>query len=131
VIRESVQVHTNDPAHGVIELAVSGKVEVFADIRPKSLRLAGQLGHPVTLTAEIIPRADQPFKIKNARAMNGQYLQFNLADKVKEGQKVYELTVTNTRREPGRFSDVIYLETDSPIRPMLQVPIYGIIVKPQ
>jgi hypothetical protein len=124
-------VHTNDPAKSAIELMVSGRVEFFAEIRPRSLRLAGQLGHPITMAAEIVPRADQPFKIHNVRAMNGRFIQFSLADKIKDGQKLYELTVTNTRTEPGRFNDFIILETDSPIRPTLQIPVYGLVTQPQ
>jgi hypothetical protein len=42
---------------------------------------------------------------------------------------VYQLTVTGSRQTPGRISDVIYLETDSKIRPTLNVPVFGTIIE--
>ena len=39
-----------------------------------------------------------------------------------------EITVTSTRPDQGRISDVIYVDTDSPIRPTLQVTVSGTII---
>jgi hypothetical protein len=124
-----VVVHTNDPRNAVIELMVGGTVEIFADIQPKHLNLNGKVGEPVSAVVEIVPRPDHPFKIKNVRAMNGRHIQFSLSNKAQVGRSVYELTVTNSRQNPGRISDVIYLDTDSPIRPTLQVPVFGMIIE--
>jgi hypothetical protein len=112
-----------------MELMVSGMVEVFAEIRPKHLRFTGQAGELMTTVVEIIPQPKFPFKIKNVRAMNGQHIQLSLADKVQNGRMFFKLTVTGSRQEPGRISDVIHLETDSPIRPLLQVPVFGLITE--
>jgi len=112
-----------------MELMVSGRVEVFAEIRPKHLRLAGKTGEPVTAMAEIMPRPDYPFNIKNVRAMNGRHIRFGLAHKAATGGMIYELTVTSDRQDAGPISDVIYLDTDSPIRPTLQVPVFGTIIE--
>jgi hypothetical protein len=128
-IRESVVVHTNDPRNPVMELLVSGMVEKFADIRPKQVRLTGKVGEPVTAVAEIVPRPDHPFKIKNIRAMKGRHIQFSLANKAASGSTIYELTITSTRQDAGSISDVIYLDTDSPIRPTLQVTVSGTIIE--
>jgi hypothetical protein len=124
-----VVVHTNDLRKPVMELMVSGMVEVFAEIRPKHLRFTGKTGELLTTVVEIIPRPEYPFKIKNVYAMNGQHIRLSLADKTQTGSPVYELTVTGSRQEPGRISDVIHLETDSQIRPMLQVPVFGTIIE--
>jgi hypothetical protein len=83
---------------------------------------------PVTAVAEIVPRPDHPFKIKNIRTMNGRHIRFSLANKTAAGRTIYEITVTNTRPDPGRISDVIYVDTDSPIRPTLQVTVSGAIM---
>jgi hypothetical protein len=128
-IRESVVVHTNDPRNPVMELMVSGKVKVFAEIRPKGLRLNGKTGEPVTNMVKIIPRPDHPFKITNVYAMNGQHIRLSLADKTQTGSPMYELTITGSRQKRGWISDVIHLETDSLIRPMLQVPVSLMIVE--
>jgi len=121
-------VHTNDPRNSVMELTVSGMVEKFAEIRPERVRLSGRVGEPVTAVAEIVPRPDYPFKIKNIRAMNGRHIRFSLANKTAAGSTIYEITVTSTRPDPGGISDVIYVETDSPIRPTLQVTVSGAII---
>jgi len=123
-----VVVHTNDPRNPVVELMVSGTVETFADIRPKHMQLSGRVGEPVTAVAEIAPRPDYPFKIKNIRAMKGHHIQFSLANKAASGGTIYELTITSTRQDAGSISDVIYVDTDSPIRPTLQVTVFGTII---
>jgi len=121
-------VHTNDPRNSVMELMVSGMVEKFAEIRPERVRLSGRVGEPVTAVAEIVPRPDYPFKIKNIRAMNGRHIRFSLANKTAAGNTIYEITVTSTRQDAGSISDVVYLDTDSPIRPTLQVTVSGTII---
>jgi len=123
-----VVVHTNDPRNSVMELTVSGMVEKFAEIRPERVRLSGRVGEPVTAVAEIVPRPDYPFKIKNIRAMNGHHIRFSLANKTAAGRTIYEITVTSTRPDRGGISDVIYVDTDSPIRPTLQVTVSGTII---
>jgi hypothetical protein len=61
--------------------------------------------------------------------MNGRDIRFSLANETRDGRAVYELTVTSTRQAPGTFSDAIHLDTDSPIRPTLQIPVYGTIIE--
>jgi hypothetical protein len=122
-------VHTNDPKNPVLELMVSGLVEKFAEIRPANIRLTGRVGDPVTATAEIVPRADYPFTIKNIRASKGRHIRFNLAEKMEAGKAFFELTVSSIRQDPGPISDVIHLYIDSPIRPSLMVPVSGTIIE--
>jgi hypothetical protein len=112
----------------VVELALTGKVEKFVDIQPERVRLTGRVGDPVSVIVRIVPRPDHPFKIKSVRAMRGQYIQSNLAAREEGGKPYYELTVSSTRPEPGRIVDVVYLETDSPVRPQLQVHVFGDII---
>lgn len=121
-------VHTNDPRKPVMELTVSGMVEKFAEIRPARVRLSGRVDELVTAVAEIVPRPDYPFNIKNIRAMNGRHIRFSLADKTAAGKTIYEITITSTRLDAGSISDVVYVDTDSPIRPTLQVTVFGTII---
>jgi len=53
---------------------------------------------------------------------------FSLANKTAAGISIYEITVSSTRPDPGGISDVVYLDTDSPIRPTLQVTVSGTII---
>ena len=112
-----------------MELMVIGMVEVFAQIQPKILSFTGKTGESATGVAIIVPRPDHPFEVKNIRARNGQDIRFNIDKTTRAGQAVYQLTVTGSRQTPGRISDVIYLETDSKIRPTLQVPVFGTIIE--
>jgi hypothetical protein len=122
-----VVVHTNDPHTPVVELMVSGSVEPFADIQPKHVRLIGRLGEPADAVVQVVGRPDRPFKVKNVRATNGRHIRFSLADLSAGGHTFYEITITSARQDTGTISDVILLDTDSPIRPTLQVTVFGMI----
>lgn len=107
---------------------MTGKVEKFADIQPERVRLTGRMGDPVSVTVRIVPRPDHPFKIKNVRAMRGDYIRSEITPREADGKPYYELTISSTRQEPGRIVDVVNLETDSPVRPQLQVHVFGEII---
>jgi hypothetical protein len=108
---------------------VSGTVEVFAEIRPKHVQFSGRAGELAGATVAIVPRTEHPFKIKNIRAMRGRDIRFSLANKTTPSGTMYELTITSTRQDAGRISDVIYIDTDSQIRPTLQVTVFGTITE--
>ncbi len=124
-IQEAVVVHTNDPRAAVVELRISGRVEAFADIRPRTLFLRAKAGETASAVAQILPRPERPFAIKNLRAVRGRDIRFQLAQKAGPKGPVYELTVFNTRKEPGRIADIVVIETDHPDRPALQVMVTG------
>ncbi len=115
----------------MVELTLTGKVEKFADIQPERVRLTGKVGDPVSMTVRIVPRPEHPFKITNIRAMRGEHIRFGMIPMMTEGKTYYELTISSTRQEPGRIVDVINLETDSPIRPQIQVQVFGEVIAPQ
>jgi len=124
-IREAVVVHTNDPRAAVVELTVSGRVEAFADIRPKTVFLRAKAGETASAVALILPRPERPFAIKNLRAVRGRDIRFELAQKAGPSGPVYELRVFNTRKEPGRIADIVVIETDHPARTAIQVMVTG------
>lgn len=126
-IRESVVVHTNDPQHSVFELMVSGRVETFADIQPKTVSLRAKPGETVSAVARILPRPERPFAIRNIRAAKGRDIRFELAQKAGPSGPVYELRIFNTRKDPGRIADMVVIETDHPERPALQVMVTGMV----
>ena len=73
----------------------------------------------------IIPLEKYPFKILKVRAKNGKDIRFQLQEEKSEKGRQYALTVENQRLQKGRYFDIITLETDSKIRPTLNVRIYG------
>ncbi len=82
----------------------------------------------MSVTVRIVPRPEHPFKIKSIRALRGEHIRFALKPLVDGSQPSYELTISSTRQEPGRIVDAVSLETDSPIRPQIQVQVFGEII---
>lgn len=121
---------SNDPVNPKLDLVITGLVETFADIQPAGiLRLLAKVGEPVQKKILITPSEKYPFKILKARALKGQYITLELIPQHPES-KGYTLVVTNTRKDRGRYGDTVVLETDSPIKPKMEIRIYGDIRDP-
>jgi len=73
----------------------------------------------------IVPKEKYPFKITGSRARQGKYFKFELSEQIHAGRLQYMLLVTNIRRKKGRYADTIYMDTDSRIKPQIQVPVVG------
>jgi hypothetical protein len=87
--------------------------------------LRGYAGEHPKRKVTIIPLEKYPFKILKVRAKNGKDIRFQLQEEKSEKGLQYVLTVENLRLEKGRYFDIITLETDSKIRPMLSLRVYG------
>ncbi len=123
--------HSNDPRTPKLRLGVSGEVERFASIKPRHVRLFGDVGQEIRQTVTIVPEKKYPFKILEAKARNGQFIKYDLQSSEGPDGTQYRLTIENTRRQPGRFMDSILLKTDSDIRPELRVNVFGLIRSPK
>jgi len=87
--------------------------------------LRGFVGEPIQTKVTIIPEEKYPFKVQKVRARDGRNIRFQLEEENnKEGLR-YALIVENQRAQKGHYFDVITLETDSQIRPTLDVRVYG------
>ena len=87
--------------------------------------MRGFIGEPIQTKVTIIPEEKYPFKVQKVRARDGRNIRFQLEEENnKEGLR-YALIVENQRAQKGRYFDVITLETDSQIRPTLDVRVYG------
>jgi hypothetical protein len=120
-IRENVYVQTNDKKQARLTLTVFGLVEKFADITPPRVMLFGIEGQPLKTQVSITPGPKYPFKIVDIRARNGNSIKLNLEESENPAEPKYILNIENTRQTPGRYTDIIYLKTDSEIRPSLNV----------
>jgi hypothetical protein len=87
--------------------------------------LQGFTGEHLKRKVTIIPVEKYPFKILKVRAKNGKDIRFQLQEEKSEKGRQYALTVENQRLQKGRYFDIITLETDSKIRPTLNVRVYG------
>ena len=124
-MKKTAGVYTNDKSRPQQDLVISGQVENFATIRPQSVSLRGYVGDSIKGMISIIPEKKYPFKILNAKAQSGKNVNVQLDEKTDSNGTAYELKVENLSQKSGRYSDTIILETDSKIRPELNVRVYG------
>jgi hypothetical protein len=100
-------------------------VEKFVTIRPRQVRLRGFTGKEIKRKVTIIPTPKHPFKILNVRARDGKNISYQLSEEKNENGQKYALMIENKRTQQGSYFDIITLETDSKIRPELQIRVYG------
>jgi len=112
MLSKSATVHTNDPEHSKIVLHLKGRVEKVVTIVPWRVRLVGTVGEKITQAVTITPETMKPFNIVKVSAIKGVDFRYKLEEKDRFDKKVYVLTVTNTRKKPGRYFDSISLKTD-------------------
>lgn len=124
-MQKTAGVYTNDKSRPQQDLVISGQVENFATIRPQSVSLRGYVGDSIKGMISIIPEKKYPFKILNAKAQSGKNVNVQLDETTNSNGTAYELKVENLRQKSGRYYDTIILETDSKIRPELNVRVYG------
>jgi alcohol dehydrogenase class IV len=89
------------------------------------VRLRGFTGEQLKSKVTIIPVEKYPFKILKVRAQNGKDIRFQLQEEKSQKGQQYALIVENQRLKKGRYFDNITMETDSKIRPTLNVRVYG------
>ncbi len=73
----------------------------------------------------IVAEEKYPFKIVSAKSDKGENISFKL-EEVKDSKKPeYVLTVENTKKEKGRYSDTLYLQTDSKVKKEIKIRVFG------
>jgi len=124
-ITETVWIYTNDRKNPQLQIQVAGTVEKFADIVPKRAMMVGAVGTPLKTQIRIVPQQKYSFKILGIRARNGKFITFRMEEQKESEKSMYVLTVENTMQQKGRYSDVIYMDTDSKIQPVIEIPVMG------
>ena len=100
-------------------------VEQFVSIKPARVTLKGPAGKPLSATVDISPKKDYPFKIIRTKAQYGKHIRYQLKTVTESGIAKYQMTIENLKKTAGRYFDVIYLSTDSNIKPQLRVDVIG------
>jgi len=124
-MKKTASVYSNDKNHSRMDLVITGQVEKFVTIRPKHVNLRGYTGDSIKASVSLIPEKKYPFKILKVRAKDGNNIKFQLEEAGLSGSGAYELKVENLKQDTGRYFDTIILDTDSKIRPQLNVRVYG------
>ncbi|MCF8108929.1 MAG: hypothetical protein K9J81_08040 [Desulfohalobiaceae bacterium] len=120
-------IQTNDPDQPWHQVVVTGRVEKFAEIRPERVRLKGTSGEKLFQNVLIIPRKIHPFTIQNIKAKYGKNINYTLIERCADGNNQCVIKVENTRREEGRYVDVLNIRTDCDIHPTIPIYITGLI----
>ena len=126
-MRKTAGVYTNDKTRPQQDLIISGQVEKFVTIRPQNANMRGIVGDPIKGSVTIIPEKKYPFKILNLRAKDGKYIKYQLEEIKESDTTAYTLNIENQKTDAGRYYDSIILETDSKVRPQINVRVYGYI----
>ena len=122
---KNTAVYTNDKTRPQQDLVISGQVEKFVTIRPQHANMRGIVGDTIKGSVTIIPEKKYPFKITNLRAKDGKNIKYQLEETKIADTTAYKLNIENLKTDAGRYYDAIILETDSKIRPQLNVRVYG------
>ncbi len=116
---------TNDRQHPELRFVITGRVEKTVTLIPKMIKLRGSADKEIKATLRIIPEKKYPFEITTTNTRKKDYITYKLKkNKTSEGIE-YLLTVTNQKKEKGRFLDTIYLNTTNPIIPKIVIKVQG------
>ena len=109
-----MKVHTNDPAQPLIGLELVGQVKAFVLLNPGHIELSGKAGQPITSTMTITPAdPEMDFKISQSTARDKQNIRFEIKRNDTSASPNYELIVENIKKDPGVYTDVITIWTDT------------------
>ena len=128
-VNKRIHVETDDPKHSSLDLSITGHVDKLVDITPENIILKGGAGKKIESEITITPDAGHPFQALEAKPKIGKYISCNLKKADDPGPLKYTLTVTNLRKEKGRYSDYIYIKTSSGILPRISVRVKGDILE--
>lgn len=120
---------TNAAKQPNVSIEIAGNVEVFANITPGKLVLRGNAGEPIIGTVTITPDSKYPFKVLETKPKNGTDIQARIDEKQENDKTNYIITVENLKKDPGRYYDVVTLKTNSPVKPEIQISVYGQILE--
>lgn len=126
-VAKSMLVRTNDKNKPDFNLVILGYVKPFADINPAEAKLTGTVGQEIKQTVTIASTSENRFKILGIKAETGDNIRYHLVEMNQPGEKKYELTVYNKKKEKGTYIDTIQLRTDSNISPVVKIPVLGVI----
>ncbi len=125
LLKKSITVETSAAKQPNVTIEIAGNVEKFANITPNKLILRGNAGEPIIGSVTVSPDPKYPFKVLETKSKNGTDIQARTEEKQENNVMTYIVTVENLKKDPGRYYDVITLKTNSPIKPEIQLSVYG------
>ena len=130
-LQKKAVIHTNDKKQPPLRLHIFGKVEKFATISPKRVKLTGEAGKEIKGYVRIIPEKKYPFKLVEQKEGQGKNISYTIERVVAETGEEYLLTVKNLKQTKDRYFETITIKTDTMIQPEIKIRIYGNITEPK
>lgn len=106
-------------------LKVTGRVEPSVRVEPDRVMLSGTAGEKIDALVKIIPETKEPFNVGGVSALRGTEIAYRIEPIDEGGKKAFALHVDNTKKEPGRYYDKIFVKTDSDVVNTITVIISG------
>jgi hypothetical protein len=129
-IAGTLRVRTDDPQRPEIRIEVSLRVEELAEVEPYRVWLRGAPGEPIVARCRITPNERHPFRVIRVVPRRGVWFEHELRPVQHNGRRAWEILLRNTRRKPGPYQDVLFVQTDHPERPEIKVRVEGRIGMP-
>ena len=124
-MNKKVEVVTNDPVNPTAFLTITGTVDVLYTLSPKRVRLTGILGTGIRQTVTLVTQEKYPLKLVEVRAKNGDNINYKFAEENEGAVTRYKVTIECVRSTAGNFVDTLFLKTDNPAQPEIQIPVFG------
>ena len=124
-ISGTIRAKTNDTDRPEIKIDISLYVKEFAALRPYRIWLEGSSTEAIVETCIIVPNENYPFNITGIKTRKGVWFDYTCEEIEKDGKAAYEITVRNTRKKPGTYQDVMFIQTDNTARPEFKIRIEG------
>jgi len=89
--------------------------------------LTGKAGQTIKETVTLSPSPADPFTITEIRAEKGDHIRYEVLEIKQPDRLKYQLTIFNTKREPGWYIDKIFVKTTSRVTPEFKISVMGVI----
>lgn len=124
-ISGTITAETSDPRRPRITIDAAVTVLEFAALHPYRIWLTGKEDAEIVETCMVVPNADFPFRITGIKVRKGVWFDYDWRETEFEGRRAYAITVRNTRKKPGPYQDVLFVQTDHPRRPEFRIRVEG------
>ncbi|MFQ5714019.1 MAG: DUF1573 domain-containing protein [Candidatus Scalinduaceae bacterium] len=125
-VTKSITVLSNDPNSPKYKLTLSGKIIEEIIVKPRNINFGSiYLGKKIDKTITIKSLTEPNFKIKKITPSK-TFVKASIVERNNEEYIIKAILKDNL--EIGRFSGVIYLQTDNPRQPKAIIPFFGEII---
>ncbi len=89
-----------------------------------TVHLDGEAGEDITETVTVKPVEKFGFRILSGSVKKGDNLDVGFSQGETRGS-AWKVTVKNRAQQAGRYYDIIYLKTDSKLKPEVKIRVFG------